>query len=222
MYLNAKFLPFILYFLVSVVGYTQSDAEVYSSRAIHKHYTERDLKAMKNMSPEKFITVKHLFLNSFILETFVCSGCVPFTPGLYDVMQHNHLRETDNRVTLSDSVMGYHITLLSQNELDLMIKLELRDFNVAPIERAAGGAEILRDMPEFVSTGNLAQDVYAHLSRMEAWKTSDPLSYDYLFNRESPYHLIDADEFLLMPQDKQQHILNNFESYVLIPKSDVR
>jgi hypothetical protein len=196
---------------------SQSLDEVRSHRIINKHYTPREVSHMFRYLPQKYVYIKQYYMNSFIFESVSCGGCTAVPEYLYDVSEDESLRQLGQRTYIDRSARGYKVTLLSKNELSNLISNDpgtgtgnISDRSFVSLERPLMNDDLL-------TISGLNQ----YCDSFHQWKTENVEDYRELCQTNSGIHWIDADEFIAMPANRQQHILQNGSVYIIAKAEDM-
>jgi hypothetical protein len=210
---------YILIFLListSTTSRSQSNSDPYANRVIAKHYTNAELLNMETNFPQRFKYVKYYYIHSFYITPYSCGTCQSYVPELVDVSAYESYRQQSSRVTINNTINGFNITLFSKDELSTMIKTGI-PINPAPASspRAAMTGPVPVDFPLLEETGNLNNDMNAYLQAFNAWITQNPDAYHEMTRIDSGIHFISAAEFMTMPVQKQQQIIQNQGTYVI-------
>ena len=84
---------------------------------ILSHYDSIEIALMQSNDTTKFNTVLYYYTQSFIIDTVVCSDCLPFNVNEFDVSKYEQFREKNTRYIRKYNKQGFQLTLLSMNEL---------------------------------------------------------------------------------------------------------
>lgn len=110
---------------------TSTDKNPYTSRVIAKYYSKEELQFIETNHPEKFKKIKYYYLHSFIVSDMNCTTCPDYNPELIDIREYNHLRKPYERVTITNEEFGYRVTLLSEQEVEQLIKKDSREIETS-------------------------------------------------------------------------------------------
>lgn len=98
----------------------QGNTNPYQNRLIAKYYTPAELDYLKANLPAHFDKLKFYFIYSFQVTAIPCSSCPAIELSLVDVSEFESQRLPNQVVTVTDTVRGFTITLISQRQLDLL------------------------------------------------------------------------------------------------------
>jgi hypothetical protein len=212
-------------FYITIVGiivlgvYSHSYAqELYGNRAVSRHYTAEELHHLEANDSARFLFLKYYYLYSYKLEPIVCANCRPFSADLFDINDYNQLRQYNTQVTVVDSANGFKIILLSQLELDLLIKNHGHGMHR---EYAIDSelTELPADFPLYVNTGNPVSDVHTYLQLTKSWFENHPDKKDQIMRSINHIHFIKASDFLKLSADEQQSIISALHHCVILNDS---
>lgn len=108
--------------IIYSVGAQNINPDPYNNRIVLKYYKPAELRAAETLDFEKFKWIKYYYIHSYILKNPVNNSCDNYTPELVDVSEFESYRLPNRRVTVRSENCGFFITLLSQRELDIMIR----------------------------------------------------------------------------------------------------
>jgi hypothetical protein len=94
-------------------------------KALLLHYTPSQLADIQSSDSLKYQTLVYYYGQSFLLETFSCSDCVPLDLSYFDVSKYEKLRKQSTRYSRVFDKHGFKLTLLSVDELVYKLPIHL-------------------------------------------------------------------------------------------------
>lgn len=200
----------IIGIIFSTVLFAQNP-NVFDNRVIMKYHTKQDLLQMQQTDTLKFLYVKYYYIHSFILQPISCTNCPPYNPDLVDVSEYDHLRQEHTRVTFTDTLKGYKITLFSKNELMELIKYGA----ILSSDAEQKSASSVYKFPKYNYTGNASQDLLNYLTQISKWKESNPFEF-YQLKNNPEINIINISDFNNYSSERKAYILQNTDIYILL------
>lgn len=109
--------PIVIFFFLFISQVKLHAQSSYTNPVILSHYDSIEIALMQSNDTTKFNTVLYYYTQSFIIDTVVCSDCLPFNVNEFDVSKYEQFREKNTRYIRKYNKQGFQLTLLSMNEL---------------------------------------------------------------------------------------------------------
>lgn len=95
------------------------------TKVLLKHYTAAELDDIRTTDSLKYKTLVYYYANSFIIEKFSCTDCVPVNDfSDFDVSKYEKFRKQSERHAIPFAKYGYRLVLLSTDELMYKIPVQ--------------------------------------------------------------------------------------------------
>lgn len=178
-----------------------------NNRIIIKYFPGFQLESILSNNPELHSELQSYFTSSFIIERSDCKGCdVDYSEllniELFDVSVFEVFRAPSERVQIEFMPDKYTVTLLSQQELLLL--LNGNSFNDL----------INQSFPKWIDSGDLEADYVAYKSNIAYWATLFPNAYRTITNSNETIK-VRFSEFSLMSPQRKSSVFNNQKGYYI-------
>lgn len=202
---------FVLFTQMSLGNAQNSQLELRNNRSVLRYFNGNDLVELQNVAPGKYHVLSEYFTNSFTVELAseepgAINEVAFYNYDLFNVVEHEHLREPLNDVTFLFKEK-YLITLRSQQWLDS----ELNGLSPQEILQIS----LPRPLPQWVSSGNTAEDYAVYKKCLEAWIRDFTEDYRQITS-ENLVPKIRIAEWNQFSQDKIEYYLNLPNGYIIV------
>lgn len=182
----------------------------YQNRAVLKFYTGPELSQLESDSPVEFEKVRYYFGNSFSVVRTDCENCAVdyttfFNIDLFNIREFENIRMEEDVIEINYRDK-YSVTLYSKKAV--RVKYDELENSSASMRIAS------TSMPEYVNTGDAAQDYETYRNQLQDFVQSNIEDYE-IHTSKPGFLVISVSEFNSLPAARQNSVLNHPAGYMI-------